>query len=592
MSAPLTCSLFTALVLTSLRAGAVLGESADVSDARLRAHTAQLEKALAGRDAAAVAHPLAQVKRDLGPDGDGQFTQDFRLSSRLQEAVDAAANPLPPDACPAGAPLQEAQVNTAGVQSYLAANAQTIRTPDDLVCCLPASYRRHYAIFHDSVAGRSSDAFGPRVLLYNAISGQGGPDQLANPLRAVISINGGGERLNNHGNVELMFNNRTKQEVEYSDFNFANGRAEFGGVNPTSCLACHGTDGRAGVGGPRTIFDPSFKWIRAVGGSPPGTPGERELLDAVLKATKKAIVGNPRYRCLGPLPDGDRTFDAPAGGINTSPRLKELDRVLSDLNDRRLSQLVRGTPDFAKYRMAIVGTMECDAATDGFRGWIPDAALARHRSTEFLMPEVARSRDLPRTALEIYQRQDRENALLAQAQPRMAAALRAGRLAPYRFSTNAMMAFDRTAGGPDGASAKLAARLTRVPLLNRFIVDSSARGFVSPIGFDPGLRFLLEGRGVDLGAWSMDATPYAYQRAPLFLSHYLIDNDGLGSPLHAFGDRLAAADTSLYPEFEYLPPPRMTIDEFGRYSENQRAQKAQACEQLKADSLRAFSNEK
>ena len=573
-----TATLHLALILAS--GSAIAGPPPPTSNAFYE--TADLEAAMRGSDRTRVEAAATRLSADL-PSLEARLQTDSPGILRIARKAlsdSKAWRPPPPSAdrlknqCPAGAGIPDGAMDAAGISLWIKDHSQQLKGPDDVVCCLPEEYRRNYVVAHNSIAGQSSDVHGPRVLMFNSLphsTADGG-----SPLKCVLSINGGESTLNNASNLEFMCNDRSRAQVEFTDVDFSTGRPVVNGGNPPACMGCHGTDGAAGPGGPHTIFDPEGAWIRFVRGGGACNDDEAALQLAIEGAAKAAMRENPRYRCLDLRPGNGNPFDV--RGLPGTSTIENFDLAVSELNERRLAQLTVTTPNYDRYKYAIAGHEFCFfTEANALEGWLPDSVLAKHDSRASLLPVIADSTDLIGTVRASLVRQESENASLRAGVRAATVAVRAGRAPEFKIATNAMSCpFNSLSGAVDGLSKKLG----QSPTVNRFLADSLLRGFRG-LEFNPILRFLLEGRGIDMSGWSMDPTPGDYRRAPDRLLGHLLDLEPVGSELKKLQPEMLALNLG---QKQYTVG-AMTNDTFSERD----SKRKKLCAKLKALSMKAFA---
>lgn len=434
--------------------------------------------------------------------------------------------------CPASQPLSEHLVNPVGIKSYVEANKSKFKDPGDLICCLPKKYRENYVVAHTSNAAQSSHARSPRVLLFSPLRQSATSKFTGEPLEAIVSINGGDPALSNHMNVEVMFNNKKTQEVELFDIDFSEKHPHMSGRNPDACIQCHGSDNTVGVGGPKTIFDPPFQWVRFIKGNTPCTEEEKELQRQLEVAGEGAFKTNPRYRCLDPKPDDVSPFLK--DGVSPSFMIFDFDEAVADLNDRRVAKLMRSTPEFEKYKYAIVGAQICMSESfrsdpsPAFAGWIPQTVLMSFTNDSSILPALRKSTDLKETMRTEFKRMEREDKAIAEEQKRAIADLKAGKTPNFKVSTNPTMC----QGRPLEETLHSATVGIKEPaLFGKYQADSELRKFRGRNGPSPELRFLFEGRGISMKDWSTDPTAGEYKRAHQFATRHLLALEPQGTPL-------------------------------------------------------------
>ena len=453
----------------------------------------------------------------------------------------------PSRACKASIPLHVEALNPHGIRNYLSRFSGALTDPGDLICCLPEEYRRSYVISHSSDAAQEGVPNNPRVIFFTP---KGSGNAIA-PLKFAISLNGSHHQRGGK-NLEMLFDNEARREAEYFDAEFKDGRWKMSERNPESCMNCHGGDrerpGRAGIGGPRTIFDPPGSWSRISGAFMGCTDNERALVKAVDAVTEKALRENPRYRCLEPTEQPvfsqERTAFGNDYGFNVA---MGLDGELARLNDRRVLAVMRRTPDFDKYKYALVGshlcatTMSASQRMFDVKKWLPPNVIARHTGTAGLRPEVASSTNLPETMRTQLRKMIRENGRIDRRQARELRRHReTGSVPSFEVSENPMAC--RGTKEANNAVDAMRPLLVGPALLDRYKVDTALRVPRATEAFapDPVERFIFEGRGIDMSDWSTDARPGLYRRGTTqgTFAFQLLEAERADAPLGRLRERI------------------------------------------------------
>jgi hypothetical protein len=300
--------------------------AATVTTAQVIYEIAQLEGALKANDPGKIEATKTKLGANLR-----QVEAVFKKKSpglyeRAQKAF-FSANTAP---CPAGEPISEANMYPAAIANYVQNNRNVLLDPGDLICCLPRQYRENYEIAHMSKSAQSSDAQGPRILLFNRLFRDRNSRSKLNPLKIVLSINGGQSRLNNAMNIEMMTDEQARREVAYFDIDFKENHIHASGRNPQACMNCHGSIDSKEPGGAKTIFDPNPFWVRFVRGMDACTPAETELMSAIESVSKDALRKNSRYRCPAPEPAEGRHFPKPSSDPATERRISTQELIQLD----------------------------------------------------------------------------------------------------------------------------------------------------------------------------------------------------------------------------------------------------------------------
>lgn len=297
-------------------------------------------------------------------------------------------------------PIDIAAMTPLGIEKFLEANAAELKDVADIICCLPEPYKDKFVIMHSSIAAQNSDVFGPRAILFQTLPG----DQGKPKLQCAISFNGGDHHLNNSQNLEVMCNNEETKEVEFYDIARKGDRFRLSEKNPATCMLCHGSGGKLGPGGPRTIFEEFDNWTRAVQGVH-ACREELPLSRAIEKTAEKVFETNPRYKCLNQVAAKTRHFSGKFS--STAPELGLFDKLMAGMNSRRTARLVKSTEDFERMKYAIMGSMLCfdghacrgseEKCFTDFQEWIPESRLKEMKDTSRLSKPIRTSSDLQST---------------------------------------------------------------------------------------------------------------------------------------------------------------------------------------------------
>lgn len=447
-------------------------------------------------------------------------------------------------ACPANALIPESLVNPVGIKSYLSSNSLKIKTIDDFICCLPKSYRENYVIAHSSKAAQNSTFDSPRILLFNPVREHPIRDLMdkgqrwRKPLQSVLSINGGDPSLNQANSIEMLYNNTRLGEVELFDIENHHQNFRMSSKNPEVCMGCHAQGVTPGIGGPKTIFDPPFSWPRFIKGISPCTEAEKELTAALETASQKHFQTNTRFRCLDPKPDSVSPFQT--DGVRPSFMLSDLDDSLADLNDRRVAKIIRSSPDYEKYKYAILGSLICGRNFQA-SNWLPTSVIATHNSENYLSSEVKKSTDLKATLDVAIKRFTAEEAQLAKRQKEAAKKILAGEQPEIEFSTRPTACSGDKRESLEFNLRELVKNLNGPALLDKYKVDTFLHSFRTSSA-NSALRYLFEARGLSTEDWSMDPVSGRYSRGHDQLAHHLVMNEPSSSPLKKMEARLRAAN--------------------------------------------------
>ncbi len=449
-------------------------------------------------------------------------------------------------------PMAEGELNPIALRDFV--NNNKVQSISAFVCCLPPSFRKNYIIAPASHAAQSGNPCSPRILMFNELrkpetKGGGSYD---NPLNMVISINGGNvpgcPNVNQANSVEIMFDDKTgsfnkekKPQVAYFDFEFpekadptAKEFAHLSGANPPDkCMMCHGTQGEAGPGGPRPIFEPVDNWGALLNGS-------NCVSDKMQESLRKAVAGNmktnSRYDCLDPDPKGTDPFKLKKGPmlVSATALMDDLDVALADLDSRRIAEEIRGSPDYDKFKYVILASAACPELSSANASW------SKLDLGEWIPPNTLKTLDNKSFLKQLFRTaptSDLQNILITD------------RRKAYEAGENLKAQHDIDAAKLDAGDKKTELKTTTLPtcrdrsevleqsmgdpkrtemkpdLLKRYVFDTESNGQSSRNPGNGVLRFLFEGRGINTGQWTMTPTVDPRVRGPANLAYWLLEND-------------------------------------------------------------------
>lgn len=391
--------------------------------------------------------------------------------------------------CPANQPLTIKQMTPEGVRQWLKINSEELKTVEDVVCCLPQNYLKNYLVSYSGRAGQTGSPESPRVFVFDS----------QKPGTMILTFNGGDAYLNDPHNIEMGFVKDGKK-FEIYDIEFYKRFAQMSEKNPVRCLRCHsevsGADAR-----PFFHINGSANFVT---GPSSCSNEEDELQNRAQKMALDAIIKNPRFGCLdraqaqSTLAAQEKNHKWTAGKFDEN--LRKLKNILHGYEKSRFAQLVHDSPDYSKYRFAIVGAERCSnfKASD----WLPADVLSKHTVFATLRPELAgvEKEEGYREAWDKL-KEDQEGRVRA---------LR--RIARTEFDIKRgsfRPAFQSWLCPSDPTFEKL--HDFKIPsdaaerALAKFEVDSHLRIYPQNENTDRTaiLRYLLDGRGVETSAWTL-----------------------------------------------------------------------------------------
>lgn len=444
--------------------------------------------------------------------------------------------------CPTenGQELSAADLNPIGIQHYLSKHAEKLKSVEDVVCCLPQTYRDQFSIMHSSNSAQHSDLFGPRAILFDV---EPGSDRFPVPqLKCAISFNGGEAHFGNPNNLELMCNNKSTEEVELFDISQRNGKFELGERNPQVCVSCHGSIGKIGAGGLRPIFEDIDQWTRAVQGIH-ACGAEETLSRALERATQTVFKSNTRYRCLNQKIATARHFSG--SSTSTAPDLAIFDSALMRLNARRTAKVLKESKNYQQFQFALLGSLIC--LNDNVRGpgeawnaggdfadWIPERILSQMTGTTWLPTEFTERSDLSSLVREKLIKSAAEFEDIKIGQLRAVKELEAGKKPEFDFYRGPLSTCNDIKTQIEKISPPVANGSGPVSTLDRYKAANTVQAFRGGRP-NPQFRFLLESRGIHAGDFSMDIVGSSYHRSTDLLAAEIFSNASPGSPLHKIG---------------------------------------------------------
>ena len=461
------------------------------------------------------------------------------------------------------------QLSAENVMGYLRTNPK-IDDPGKFVCCLPKSLRGSFVVVHNSDAGQSGNPHGPRVLLFPPRVGT------AEPPSCVLSINGGGADLNNPNNVEMMCADKVTRQLNFFDFSFEGGPVKFH-KNSQECVNCHGAGGAIPVAGLHPNFEPFGDWSRILGGFKPCPGAEAKYVKAVTAVSKRSMRTNPRYRCLDQTSEtAQQNFKILSEESSFASGVIELDFRLDILNNERIARVLRATPDYERYKYAIVGSMACMnlpmfSPGKSWTNWIPPDVLRNHNDKSSQLEIIANAEDLEGAYQAGRQTQDNELQRRRKLLAGDARKLKTGLNPELHLGPRGRC--DEKTKEPDPIEHFFRPVATGYTPYDRFVYDGLTRS-LTPMSAR--LRFLVEGRGISLADLDMDPLGGTYRRPT---------ND------FSIAEQLVAAEPALSPLKEALGhvlTSKTSVFNLGSVI-NDSAVRQAFCARIQKASLKAFS---
>jgi hypothetical protein len=263
--------------------------------------------------------------------------------------------------CPSTQNLTAKSMNPEGIRAWLKGHSDSLKTVEDLVCCLPQSFLKNYLVSYAGRAGQNGSPESPRVFLYDSTK----TDTL------MLTFNGGDAYLNQPLNVEVGYLKDNKFDVY--DIEFYKRFASMSERNPARCLRCHGetTTRELTANEARPFFHMNAS-SSFVGGTATCSPEEDDLQNKVQTMALDQIVKNSRFNCLDralaqtTLANKEKT---PFRNGPFAEKLKRFKSILSKYQKTRLAKLIHDSPKYSSYKFAILGSQMCPGLKP--EEWLP-----------------------------------------------------------------------------------------------------------------------------------------------------------------------------------------------------------------------------
>jgi hypothetical protein len=396
--------------------------------------------------------------------------------------------------CPAEQPVTPKVMSSPETfAKWLQGNAESLKTVEDLICCLPQNYLKNYLVSHSGRAGQNGSPESPRIFLYDTTKNNS----------MILAFNGGEAYLNQPHNVELGFIKDNKKFDVY-DIEFYKRFAEISEKNPARCLRCH-ADSINQEARPFVHMDatPMF-----VSGAVSCSPNEDEIQTKSQSLALDAIVKNPRFRCLdraqaqATLKNVKEKFPKYEGPF--ADRIKKMKEMFKPYQKMRLARLIHDSAHYEEYKFALVGADMCPNFK--IADWLPADVAGQHTSVSSLRDEIAaanEAKDWPELHVKLKEEQNDHERSLSKIL-RSDFDLRRGSFRPsfqsWLCPSEPSFAKTENATLPEKGVDRI---------LGKFELDSRLRAFPSddlnPL--TPILRFLIEGRAIDTAGWTLAFNP-------------------------------------------------------------------------------------
>lgn len=222
-----------------------------------------------------------------------------------------------------------------------------VQTIDDLLDKLPSSYTQYFTLAHHSDSLQKASAAHPRAILY-------GQDA-----KLLMAFNGHASHQG-YEKLELIeFQDNTSRFRFYSLERGASGALQLT-EQRKDCAGCHGAEDDLRPNWAAYNIWPGFFGARADATDRVyGEPGEPELIQTFFDG---APYKHPRYSKIFGLyesfgiqsPRGRRLQESPNHTRNSN-----FTNRLAQLNFARIARILRDSPEYPRYKFAIVGSLLC-----------------------------------------------------------------------------------------------------------------------------------------------------------------------------------------------------------------------------------------
>lgn len=420
--------------------------------------------------------------------------------------------------CPADQSLKAKSMSPENFRQWLKRNSESLKTVEDVICCLPQNYLKNYLISYSGRSGQTGAPESPRVFLF---------DGQQKTSTTVLTFNGGDAYLNEPHNIEMGYI-KDQKKFEIYDIEFYKRFAQMSEKNPVRCLRCH-ADMNSGEARPFFHMNGSANFVAGVTTC---SPEEDEVQAKAQAMALHAVIENPRFRCL------DRGLAQAAlsneeknhkwNGGTYADNLKKLQGIFSHYQKNRLAQLVHASDNYNSYRFALVGAEICPEFKPS--EWLPPEVLSQHHIFSTLNTQIAgvENEDQLKGAVEKLNR-DQEG---------RARGLRRISKSDFDLKRGSFRPAFQSWLCPSANDFAKATEMT-IPsdpyerALAKFQIDSKMRIFPKNEHTDTTalMRYLLDGRGIDTSAWTLSFNPKEDLHAFDVIARELIAMEPSQSPL-------------------------------------------------------------
>lgn len=439
-----------------------------------------------------------------------------------------------------------------------------LKSVESALCVIPESIRSNYLLVHSSQSAQNSSPQNPRVVLFD----KGSQNQ---PVKYAITFNGDPAHLG-YQNLEIIsfdINAPAQKQIKFREiqFNPSTGKSHISKENPDKCMSCHKSNST--IARPfwdAVSFFPTVYGQSGIKGTKSNRPDEAKDLKDFIQRSKdhpryQKLIGlekHLKYSCTSEQISSKKCFESSESLVAANDAFAAR---LAIINRRRIGVLIKETPDYKAYRFAILATLvDCPQITK-------------------MVPESLHSSHLYRKAL--------------------STELQSGK--PNRASLDKLQKITNQIFNCKDCRTELPSNIERFETLSpttqfitELILDTEVRTAQwanlpsRQIGI---LRWIFEGRQVDMSSWNMD----------LFFSqgHYRFingPNGRLSLDLPLLGMEMIESDPELKKTLSQNPATKSMVNkdikvfEFNPGDEGADSSKQNRCDALKKMSLQAFTD--
>lgn len=354
-----------------------------------------------------------------------------------------------------------------------------IRSLEDVLPHLPDSMKLNFVLFYKSrsiQAPFKTDYVHPRAILYTDttpeffVTFNGAVSQTG--FRSLEILQSDLQEADPAKMFQFFYINFPKDDSSQS-WDQIQSQIEVSDSNPITCTICHGDPARP-------LFPGFPKWEGTYGSFLTKiNPEEEAGLERFLQEKKQS-----RYRILNW--DVDRSSDLLSGLANA-----QLNSKLSQLNSVRVAKLVRSSANYADYKYAVLGALlDCPRYPEFFPQNIEEI-LEEALNIKFDFDNHYSEIRLPSFLEALLQPGYSEFGEIGDFYPR-----------PQQSSMPPEKALLENLQSYSGNSLRL----------TQMVIDTfTQQGAARTSGNIAKLRFVMEGRGIDIYDWFMDPTPSTYR---------------------------------------------------------------------------------